>query len=197
MAAQAAVEAMFRAVEEEGNVDEVVRLLDADHRLVEARDEYQRTPLMWAAHRGHVGIVRVLLERGAGVNAVTGGGSTVLHLAAFRGHREVVDLLLRYGAEASRRNAWGATPLMTASIMGHLCVVRSLVQHRGRQGLNQRSTDGQTALWRACYRGHEEVARYLLLAGADHTITDIQGRTPRQIARDRGHGNCVALMQVR
>jgi ankyrin repeat protein len=195
-----AVQEFFTAVHE-GHVEELARLLDADPHLMEARDEEEeennRTPLMWAAKQGRVGVVRLLLERGADVNASDDIDFTALHYAAVEGHHEeVVCILLSRGADSSRRSVDGFTALIIASESGHLGLVRQLLQHMAARGLDERDGGGYTALWWACIEGHVEVARSLLLAGADHTIAGNNELTPRQAAELYGDSACVPLLEV-
>jgi ankyrin repeat protein len=129
MAAEAAVEAIHEAVYE-GDTEAVARMLDEDPRLLTTVWEH-RTLLMGAVSEGHVGIVKLLVERGADVNIDTDGLSA-LHSAAIRGHEEVVSLLLTSsGADVGRRNASGYTALMYASLRGHVAVVRLLLRSMG------------------------------------------------------------------
>ena len=73
-----------------------------------------------AAVRGEAEIGRLLIERGADVNARGGSyDATPLHAAAVCGHRELVDILL--GANADRRamDGLGATAEEWAESFGH------------------------------------------------------------------------------
>lgn len=69
--------------------------------------------LVWAAKTGHPQIVKLLLDRGAWVDAKNWGGLTALMFAANGGHTEVVALLLQHGADADAnrlrvdRPGWG------------------------------------------------------------------------------------------
>jgi hypothetical protein len=186
------MEPIFRAVSG-GDVNEVARLLDAEPHLMEARDPDSNhyTPLMTAAGRAHVGLVTLLLERGADVNVGSEYGTTALHEAAAKGHEEVVSILLSHGADPGREDNTGTTPLLIASGRGHLGVVRQLLQVRGHV-LDYR----ETALWYACVCGHVEVARALLLAKADHTIAAKMGLPRRRAAEEDGHTESVALLEV-
>ena len=56
------------------------------------------TPLDSAARGGHLEIVKLLLEKGAGI-MVQDGDSTPLRSAANSGHQEAVKLLLEKGAD--------------------------------------------------------------------------------------------------
>jgi hypothetical protein len=190
------MEPIVRAVEG-GDVEEVARLLDAEPHLMEGGDhDDDPSPLILAAERGHVGVVRLLLERGADVNFRSDYGYTALYEAAERGHEEVVSILLGCGADPSSKDGTGSTPLMGACCEGHLSVARQLLQHMQGRGLDERDDEGSTALWWACCRGHVEILRALLLAGVHHTIAERYGRTPRQAAQARGHAECVALLEV-
>jgi ankyrin repeat protein len=190
------MEPIFRAVRR-GDVEEVARLLDADPHPMEAGDhDDDPSPLILAAERGHVGVVRLLLARGADVNATDSFGDTALHEAVCEGHEEVVSILLSCGADPSRKDAiLGTNALGFACCFGYLGVVRQLLQVP-ECGLDDRSNDGCTALWGACRGGRVEVARTLLLAGADHTIASYDGQTPRQAAEQYGHPECKALLEV-
>jgi ankyrin repeat protein len=75
-------------------------------------DVDNRTPLSWAAKRGHKGIVKLLLEKGADVNAATVSfGQTPLYWASENGHVDVVKLLLEKGADPAATNRYRQTPL--------------------------------------------------------------------------------------
>jgi hypothetical protein len=56
-----------------------------------------------ASHMGHTDIVKLLLDRGANVNAAHGNmGWTPLSSAAWRGHTDVIKLLIERGADINK-----------------------------------------------------------------------------------------------
>lgn len=64
--------------------------------------------------------------------------------------------------------------------------------------VNVPSQRGYTALSWACSGGRVGAARVLLLeGGADPSLANAKGETPLDIARDKGHHQCVQLLQVR
>lgn len=87
-----------------------------------------RTPLSWAAEQGHEAVARLLLDKGATVDAAdTKSGQTPLSWAAKGGHHVVVRFLLNKGAEIDARNKYGQTPLWCAARNKHDTVVRLLL----------------------------------------------------------------------
>jgi ankyrin repeat protein len=195
-----AVNAVFKAARE-GDVYQVEMLLDGGPNLLEAKGSYDHRPLLFEASAyGHVGVVKHLLRRGANVNAGNMPGVRSIHQAASHGHADVVEVLLRAGAEISIPHMRGPgrwTALMAASLGGHKSVTQVLVHHMRGRGLNERDRDGRTALWWACQYGRGRVTRVLLLAGADRTIADNMGLTPRQIAQmTLGRNPCVIVLKV-
>jgi ankyrin repeat protein len=206
MNARPAIPVIFRPVRE-GDVDEAARLLDAEPHLLEARDSWWNycTPIMIAAEEGHVGVVRLLLERGADVNASNKdshptfpflAGCTALLLGALEGHEEVVSVLLGSGADITRKNRDGGTVLWMACRFASTGVVLELLQHMQGVGLDERDDEGCTALWYACYWGNVEIVRALVLAGADHTIANHRGRTTRGEAEWGEYDECVEVLEV-
>lgn len=212
--------AIIEAVDRD-DAGEVGRLLEMNPSLLEARDEQGETALIRAAHGYSDGteVVRLLLDRGADVNAVGEGfRNTALMWAAAFGHIEKVLLLLSRGADASLRDSYGRNALVSASegctranrSDDYLPVVEALLQHKG-QDIDERNDDGETALFTACFYGNAEVVRALLLAGADRSIADDRGSTPREIVQQevwhmiapcqravmqRGRRACVAVFEV-
>jgi ankyrin repeat protein len=197
MAAQEAVDAIFRATRE-GDIGEVVRFLDTQPDLMEANGpNYQWSLLCEAAWEGHAEVGKVLLARGADVNRADSLGQTAIYAAASRGHEEVVTLLLRAGADIRLRGKFDLwSPLTAACYSGHLGVTRLLLRHMRGEGLDDKAEGGCTALWWAAYGRRAEICRALLLAGADHTIEDDDGRTPRQAAQQRQDNPCLAVFEV-
>uniref|UniRef100_A0A158Q7B9 Poly [ADP-ribose] polymerase n=1 Tax=Elaeophora elaphi TaxID=1147741 RepID=A0A158Q7B9_9BILA len=84
------------------------------------------TPLHLACGYNRVRAVKILLERGADVQAVDIGGLVPLHNASSFGHLEVVNLLLEAGADSQAEDLWNFTPLHESASKGRLEVVRLL-----------------------------------------------------------------------
>jgi uncharacterized protein len=84
-----------------------------------AQNPMRVQPLHSAAAGRRLPIVRVLLERGAPVNARQHLGWTALHEAANQGNREMAECLLRHGADPAAGNDEGKTAIEIANERGH------------------------------------------------------------------------------
>jgi len=86
---------------------------------------------MEAASGGYIEVGRVLLDKGADVNAapVPTSRDTALTIAADKGHQKFVELLLSRNASVEVKNKKGNSPLWLAAHGGHLSVVELLYDH--------------------------------------------------------------------
>src|SRR5947209_5518941 len=90
-------------------------------------------------------IARMLLERGADINARDEWGRTALMIGADEGYSELVSLLLDWEADVHARDERGYTALMFAAWKGHLDVVKALIE-RGADVNGVDTKRGYTAL---------------------------------------------------
>uniref|UniRef100_A0A8C1VRE8 Ankyrin repeat and KH domain containing 1 n=1 Tax=Cyprinus carpio TaxID=7962 RepID=A0A8C1VRE8_CYPCA len=141
---------------------EVVSLLLDRKANVEHRAKTGLTPLMEAASGGYAEVGRVLLDKGADVNAppVPSSRDTALTIAADKGHYKFCELLISRGAHIDVRNKKGNTPLWLAANGGHFDVVQLLVQ----AGADVDAADNRkiTPLMAAFRKGHVKVVQYLV-----------------------------------
>jgi uncharacterized protein len=138
------------------DVDRLAALLETDERLVAARSPDGFTPLHLAAFFGGTAAARLLLARGAEVDAVGTGWmtGTPLHSAASGHHAEIGLALLDAGADPNARQSGGYTALHAAAANGDVALVRALLA-RGADP-DGRTDDGRTAASIARERGDAE-----------------------------------------
>lgn len=140
---------------------------------VDARFRYDRTALSFAADRGSVEIVKMLLDRGAEVNAKdTYYRLTALTWALEKGHVEIVRLLLDKGAT-------GGEAVLEAGVEKGDPALVTLAIDKVKPTVDEMSV----ALARAEKEGHTAIAEQLRKAGAlpmppaDYAVpTDILAR---------------------
>jgi ankyrin repeat protein len=91
--------------------------------------QFRSLALLWTARYGHEAVVKLLLEKGAELEAKDSYGRTPLSWAAEKGHDAVVKLLLEKGAELEAKdNSYGRTPLSWAAEKRHEVVVKLLLE---------------------------------------------------------------------
>ena len=144
----------------QGWLDLVRKHIAADPLSVHQRGWIGDSPLHWPAHNGFVGIVELLLDAGAAIDAdeINCYGGKPLHWASEHSPR-TVEVLLRRGADVNSRNLkadsafYGMTPLIMNATQKDDC---------------------------------EEVTGLLLQAGADPCAVDSKGKTAMDHASERG-----------
>ncbi|XP_063908779.1 ankyrin repeat domain-containing protein 17 isoform X5 [Zophobas morio] len=173
---------------------ELAQVLLAMHANVEDRGiKGECTPLMEAASAGHLDIVKLLVKHGADVNAQSTSGNTPLMYGCAGGHTKVVEFLLENGANVEDHNENGHTPLMEAASAGHVDLAKILLK-RGA-GINTHSNEfKESALTLACYKGHLEMVRFLLEAGADQEHKTDEMHTALMEASMDGHVEVARLL---
>ena len=83
-----------------GNLEKLLRELESGTPVDCTSYASGKTSLHEAAYAGHVDVVRLLIERGADVEAKDATGETPLHCAVAQGREACVAELLRSGADA-------------------------------------------------------------------------------------------------
>ncbi|KAJ7112578.1 hypothetical protein C8R44DRAFT_882341 [Mycena epipterygia] len=118
-----------------------------------------------ASESGHANIIRLLLEKGADINAVDAKHGSALQAASAEGHTETARLLLKEGADVNAAGGHYGTALQAASYGGSPEIVRILL----KEGADVNAEGGTygTALQAASYIGSLEVVQILLKEGAD------------------------------
>ena len=187
---------------------------------VNADSGYHGTPLRAASNKGHIDVVRVLLDHGANVNTID-KKNTPLRSAFDGGHLEIMRLLLEHGADV---DVWDDSDLLLnrASKKGRAEVVHLLLQHNA--DVNSRGYTNWTPLQGASFFGQTkvvqllldrgsaidtpsnhplhlaitgnyfEIVQLLLEHGADVNIRDESDRTPYQVAESWGLTEIARLL---
>lgn len=114
------------------------------------------TPLMMALLKGHAGMARRLIERGAAINRQ---GWSPLHYAASGPDASLVQMLVERGANVDARSPNGSTPLMMAAQYGPEDAVQLLIARKA--DASRRNDLGLTAADFARRGGREQLARQL------------------------------------
>jgi uncharacterized protein len=200
-------EELFAAIEK-GDTAKLRRVLKADPKLAEARNERGVTPLLFALYQGNdkaveairkaaknlsifeaaaVGDIKRLKElletNRSLVESFTPDGFQPLALAAFFKQPEAVRVLLDHDADPDvpARNDMKVTALHAAAAANDFDIVKMLVD--ANADVNAQQQGDFTALHAAAQHGNERMAQLLVDNGADSSLK-AGGRTAAAIARE-------------
>uniref|UniRef100_A0A7S3NPX2 Uncharacterized protein n=1 Tax=Aureoumbra lagunensis TaxID=44058 RepID=A0A7S3NPX2_9STRA len=204
--------AVLRAVERRDIIEVRRLLLDSSEETkqiwIHTQNDEGLNALQCAAReRGGHELVELLLCHGADANRADALGRTPLHLCAFGGNAKTARLLLLAGANPNKKDfKRGATPAHYAAAFARLDMIRLLIlasRQRDDKGLvNARDSLGRTPLHWAALSAHRpwaklpsiEVARLLVMNGADSMARDTSGNTPAHTAARLGAHDFLSIL---
>ena len=102
-----------------GNLEAVKTLLAYEPDLNRQENRRGQTALMWAIEQGHPQVAKLLIERGADVNARSKRGFTPLLFAAQQNDLDSVEALLAAGAKLDGLTPEWGSALVAAAARGH------------------------------------------------------------------------------
>ncbi|CAK8997769.1 Putative ankyrin repeat protein RF_0381 [Durusdinium trenchii] len=150
----------------DGNVPVVQCLCGSKANVHAAEGHCGETSLHWAAAKGHVNVVSILLEARVDAHALDKSGRTCLHKAAEFGQVAVVALLFEdANEEPNACDHTGRTSLHFAAKCGHADVVAMLLRAKADAAAGDQNHE--TPLHCAAAQGHADVVKALLDAKAD------------------------------
>ena len=159
------------------------------------------TPLLVAVRQDARPVAKLLIERGADVNAKRGYGETALFYAARWNAPEVARLLIERGADPNAEHLdasglWfsfdGLTPLHWAAKANSRDVAELLIDHGA--DIQAKEPVGWTTLHLAADVNAIEVAELLITRGADLNAKDSDGATPLMHAPRGGDREMARLL---
>ncbi|XP_033641726.1 death-associated protein kinase 1-like isoform X2 [Asterias rubens] len=162
---------------------------------VNARDIqllFARTPLHYAAGSGYDAICDILIQAGAGVNAVDKNGRSPLHYAAKSDHVHICKAMLQVSALLEQTDQFGDTPLLTAASWGSSGVCQALIS--AGANVTAKNQHGHSVLHEASAAGHVDTCKTLINAGASPFALDQLCNTPLHSAVSSGKINTCRIL---
>jgi len=122
--------------------EEVTSLIERHHMGVNIRGQNERTPLHMACYNGRVETAKVLLQKGADINAQADeedGHTTPLHDAVTHRDLAVVNVLIESERlNVNLQNKKNLSPIDIAAMDGNLPILRLLLNHPSCQGKEEK-----------------------------------------------------------
>jgi ankyrin repeat protein len=157
-----------------------------------------------ASRNGHLGVVKLLLRRGADVDVLNTAGRSAAEFASENGQAEVAKFISEYKANPNTQNKLRSTTLDTgeygaddygrdeakvslhaAAEEGNVNTLKSLLERE--VDINARDADNDTPLHIAAFKGNVDVVRLLIERGAEVDSRDKMGNTPLHRSSQSGH----------
>jgi uncharacterized protein len=163
------------------------------------RDSHGRTALHVATFARQREVIRQLAKAGAELGALENDRYDAVTIAAVADDEETLALLLSLGASAKLiTSRYDGTALIAAAHLGHDGVVRQLIA--AGAPLDHVNNLHWTAAIEAVVLGdggprHQRCLRALIDAGANLQLKDRSGKTPLQLARERGFDAMVRMLE--
>lgn len=139
---------------------------------IDERDAEGQTPLYWAARRGNLPAVSLLLRAGADQNSKNNSGRSILTAAIVSGNTECIWKILQSGCDINYRQKDGYTALH------HCCrhdadisIIKAILD--GGADVNAQTSLGHTPLMIATFNTRSTTAKYLI---DRHAELNIQGK---------------------
>jgi len=168
---------------EQGDFD-LVKELIAEENDVNIKGYNNVTAFMYAAGRGHVGIMTALRDAGADLNACSlpglgSDGETALTEAIKMKQTATVEVLVSLGVSLEQSNNAGETPLLCAVKSGYVPTAEILVKARAKISYQ--------VLLHAFKNGNPFMIKELVIAEANINMSNAQGESVLMtLIRDRG-----------
>ncbi|QRI42952.1 ankyrin repeat protein [Cheloniid poxvirus 1] len=141
-----------------------------------------------------INIIKLLLDYGADINAVTSLGTSALLDAVYEENIEIIKLLISYGIDTYIRSNNGVTAFILAAKIKDINIIRYIVEHY--DGYKYYLYDS-TAINEAINRNSIDILSFLLDLGLDTTVKDIFGNTPLHTAVICNNYNITKLLLER
>jgi ankyrin repeat protein len=173
--------------------DDLTKLADLAGQpgSINLKDDRGMTPLMYAAVTGSPAAMKLLIDRGADVNARNAFDSTALMWSAT--DMEKVRMLVEHGADVNAVSKGGRTALLIAAMSDHSAsIVKLLIS----KGANIKAVDKgkMTSLLAAAQGCDPETVRLMVDAGLDVNAADKAGFTPLILAVESGNSSAVKFL---
>lgn len=121
-----------------------------------------------AIYCNNVEALRYYLQTGD-VNIKNERGMGLLHYAIMFNNQEIFDMLLENYADVNIQDSFGDTPVIYCIVNNRMGFLKNLLSHGAN--LKLKNKDGQSALFKACNLGREEMI-YLLLETLNYNLNE-------------------------
>lgn len=169
---------------------EIAKLLIEQDADLEYSSYWDGTPLMLASARGYMDIVKLLIEKGANVNAKK-YEDTPLVMASAKGHMDIAKFLIEKGAEVNSA-VYPQNPMLHMGTIEYM--IRRIILNEAEKNETVRECG---ALVSACGRGDFDLVKLLLEKGANANSRGLYDTAIFYVDKEhRSEEDCIKLMKL-
>ena len=166
---------------------------DALAKFINDKNNDGLTALHFAANKGNIPLLKLLIDNGANVDAVTNLGKNVMHMAAEGNQPSMIIYLITEEHQSSQCvDESGSTPLHWACYAGAEEAVNFLLNLN--VDINEQDKEKLTPLHLATNEGRENIVLKLLQKNADKDLANKKGELPIDIARKKNYKNIERIL---
>ena len=148
---------------------------------VNIEDSDGNTSILYAAYRGNITIIEILIEYGASIDVTSINGLNILHMAAQGDNPNIIIYFKeKYKMSIYCQDLQGNNPLHWACFNCAEHSVNFLLSFMN--DINQQNNLGQTPLHIAIFTERIRIIKKLIRKGSDLNLKDNNGKTPIQLA---------------
>ncbi|XP_063428445.1 uncharacterized protein LOC134711636 isoform X2 [Mytilus trossulus] len=185
----------------DGNVERLEALINTGVHInfQASQHKYKVTPLMIAASRGLLEVVRLLIQKGAKIDQLDNFKRPALMYSVFSCSLPVVYYLILHGSDVNKVDSSGCNSIHYAAICGHLQILKLLFQEGGASRYIPSQINMGSPLMIARTRGHQDIVDFLMKDDAfdrnPTTNNALPSAPPIDSETSHGHveGNVPAL----
>lgn len=181
----------------ESYIRKCVRIMSRLGASLDVYDSNRKTALQIAVITSQLNIVEILLRASASPNVLDRNGANSIHLAVKYGELDCLKSLLtqsNHALDLDARNYEGLTALHIAVISNQLEATRILLRVGASVNIADGKT-GQTPLHYAAERNSQQMAKLLLVFGANPSRASYSGCTPAQLASAKSHLEMAKMLE--
>lgn len=205
---------------ENGQLDEIISLLQSQPQLATQLTSHQISPLLLACYYQKPDVAKAILEfvpelnlfeacavgkfdevtflilkNPKLINSFSEDGFTPLGLACYFGHDEIARFLVLKGAEINvpSNNGFNVFPIHSAVAKNHYNIAKMLLNNGAYPNVCQKS--GVAPLHSAAQLGNIEMIILLLEHGAEVTLRMEGGKLPADLAAEKGFHEIADILR--
>ena len=182
----------FLLAAEQGNIDGLKACLEKGVDI-NATQRQKRTAVIIASLKKHYDCVAFLIAAGADIDQQDQTCFNPFLISCLTNDLTLLRIVLPANPDLDRLTRFGGVGITPASEKGHVEIVRELLE-KTDINVNHTNFVGWTPLLEAIGAKQQEIVKLLLDHGANPHMTDKYGKTPLELAREKGYHQIADLL---